>query len=1097
MLDKAYDPKAVEDAIYKRWEDSGAFKPESCNPQGEPFTISMPPPNATGQLHLGHAVMLALQDIFIRYARMQGKRALWVPGTDHAAIATENVVLKKLKDEGMRDPRKELGREKLVAKIAEFVEQSKATIRSQVRKMGSSCDWTRERYTFEPSLNRCVNEVFKKMHEDGLIYRGHRIVNWDPKLQTTVSDDEIEYIEENGSFYTFRYGPFEIATSRPETKFGDKYVVMHPKDKRYSTYKHGETFDAEWINGPVRATVIKDDCIDMAFGTGVMTITPWHDKIDFDIAERHGLEKEQVIGFDGRLLEIAGEFAGKKIDEARPLIVEKLQKKGLLVKVDENYVHNKAVSQRGGGAIEPQIKLQWFIDVNKEVVPFEMSRSGGAPQGDKKLMSLKQIMHSVVHHGDIEIIPDRFSKTYFHWIDNLRDWCISRQIWWGHRVPVWYGQDGKEYVRPQQRFILARHGQSTGNEAKIIQGQHDALTSKGKKHAEQLATILIDRNITKIISSRSARALETAQIVAKQLSLPVEIWDDLNAIDYGSLIGAPDTSEKLAIERAIDEKTGETIEHFLKRAQLVWQRLQGEQSDGDILIVSHRTNFSALETVRQGGDMKHLVEERRSNEKADFGLWGEIVLPAGTEGGSLEQDPDTLDTWFSSAMWTWSTLVDPEIAKDNGLSLEEILKKSSDFQAFHPTAVMETGYDILFFWVARMILMTTYATGQIPFKTVYLHGLIRTRDGAKMSKSHPETMIDPLDMIVKYGADALRLSMIVGQSPGADSRLYEEKIAGYRNFINKLWNASRFVLMQCEEAKIDPKSIEKLPDIASLSLADRAVLHASEILIEDVTKGLESYALSETGEKLYSFVWDYFCDWYLELSKETAPPSPSAMSDTQEGLRRAGNHAVLVHILRRILKLLHPYCPFVTEELWSHVAPKHIPSLISSEWPKVKDERKDKKAFDELQILIDVISAIRKLRTDNAIEPAKEVSVTLVSSKYCEGLEAQESHIRRMCKVSSLTILTDAEKMQNVASHFLSDIEVHLSLEGLFDPAKLKMSLEKEQAELTKYIGVLQGKLKNKAFVANAPKELVEGEKTKLAEAEQKLAKIEERLKGL
>jgi valyl-tRNA synthetase len=767
-----------------------------------------------------------------------------------------------------------------------------------VRKMGSSCDWSRERYTFEPSLNRCVNEVFCKMKNDGLIYRGHRIVNWDPKLQTTVSDDEIEYKEEKGVFYTFQYGPFEIGTSRPETKFGDKYVVMHPKDKRYSKYKHGETFDAEWINGPVRATVIKDECVDMEFGTGVMTITPWHDKIDFEIAERHGLEKEQVIGFDGRLLKIAGEFAGMTIEKARPLIAEKLKSKGLLVKIDENYLHNKAVSQRGGGAIEPQIKLQWFIDVNKEVVMWEGKGGKGGKKG-KEVMSLKQIMHSVVHHGDIEIIPDRFSKTYFHWIDNLRDWCISRQIWWGHRVPVWY---------------------------------------------------------------------------------------------------------------------------------------KGDET------------YSGVEPPKDAG-------------------W--------------EQDPDTLDTWFSAAMWTWSTLVDPAKAADLSLSLEDILKASPDFQTFHPTNIMETGYDILFFWVARMILMTTYATKQIPFKTVYLHGLIRTRDGAKMSKSHPETMIDPLDMISKYGADALRLSMIVGQSPGADSRLYEEKIAGYRNFINKLWNASRFVLMQCEQAGVDPKSIDKLLEIAKLSLADRAILHASEILIEDVTKGLETYALSETGEKLYSFTWDTFCDWYLELSKGTA------------------NHAVLVHVLRRLLVLLHPYCPFITEELWSQIKPAKAGMLIATSWPKVKAERKDPQAFTDFQILIDVITAIRKLRTDQNVEPGTEVSITLVSKKYCEGLESEEAHIRRLGKVGSLTITTDSVKLTNAASAFLPDIEVHLSLEGLFDPAKMKISLEKEQADLTKYVSVLSGKLKNKAFVDRAPKELVEGEKQKLADAMEKLKKIEERMKML
>ena len=414
MLEKAYDPKAVEDRIYKMWEESGAFTADNTSTK-EAFTIALPPPNATGTLHLGHAVMLALEDIFIRFARMNGKEALWVPGTDHAAIATENVVIKQLKTAGIKDPRKELGREKLVAKIAEFVDGSQNTIRGQMRKMGASCDWSRERYTFEPALNRMVNEVFAKMHKDGLIYRGHRIVNWDPKLQTTVSDDELEYKEETIPFYTFQYGPFQIATARPETKFGDKYVVMHPDDERYATFKHGDTFDAEWINGPVRATVIKDTVIDPAFGTGVMTITPWHDTIDFGIAERHGLEKEQVIDEHGKLLPIAGEFTGMSVEDARPLIVEKLKAKGLVVETKEGYVHNKAVNSRGGGTIEPQIKLQWFVDVNKPAVDWQ-----------NKKMSLKEVMHSVVHHGDITIIPDRFNKTYFHWIDNLRDWCVSR-----------------------------------------------------------------------------------------------------------------------------------------------------------------------------------------------------------------------------------------------------------------------------------------------------------------------------------------------------------------------------------------------------------------------------------------------------------------------------------------------------------------------------------------------------------------------------------------------------------------------------------------------------------------------------------------------
>lgn len=885
MLEKAYDPQATEDRIYEMWEKSGAFTADNTT-EKETFTISMPPPNATGQLHLGHAVMLALEDIFIRFARMQGKEALWVPGTDHAAIATENVVIKKLKDEGIKDPREEMGREKLVEAIKEFVAGSQDTIRSQVRKMGSSCDWSREAYTMDSALNRCVNEVFVKMFADDLIYRGHRIVNWDPKLQTNVSDDEVEWADRTDTFYTFQYGPFEIGTVRPETKFGDKYVVMHPDDKRYKQYKHGDTFECEWINGPITATIIKDESVDPEMGTGVMTITPWHSGVDFEIAQRHGLDKEQVIDFDGKLLPIAGEFAGMKIADAREKIVAKLDTKGLLVKTDNKYKHTVAANSRGGGTIEPQIKLQWFIDVNREAV-----------QWKGKKMSLKQVMQDVIHSGDIKIIPERFEKIYFSWVDNLRDWCISRQIWWGHQIPIWY------------------------------------------KGAEEFAGV--------------------------------------------------------------------------------------QPPDGD----------------------------------------------------GWQQDPDTLDTWFSSALWTWSTLVDPKLTEDYSLTLKEILEQSPDYKKFHPTQVMETGYDIIFFWVARMILMTTYATGEIPFNTVYLHGMIRARDGQKMSKSKPETMIDPLDIIPQYGADALRMAMIVGQSPGNDQKLYEEKIAGYRNFINKLWNASRFVLMQCEEAKVDPKHITQLPD--DLSLADKALLHALDWeLVQDVTDGLTAYRLSEAGDRIYSFVWDYFCDWYLELSKEQASPE------------------VLVHSIRKILKILHPYCPFVTEELWEQFKPAGADMLIAQEWPTAKNERKDPESFAQLQVVIDVISSIRSLRAEQGVEPAKKVSV-FVHSKNADLLASQKDHIIRMSRLEDLTISEKSEKHENVASAFLKGTEVHLSLEGLIDLEKECERLTKEQEKLEGFIHSTGAKLGNEKFVQNAKEEVVALEREKLKSAEEKLAKVQERLKAL
>ncbi|MDP3793682.1 MAG: valine--tRNA ligase, partial [Candidatus Uhrbacteria bacterium] len=595
----------------RAWEASGFFNPDKLpdrNQKGESYCVVMPPPNRTGTLHMGHAVMLAIQDLLIRFERMRGKKTLWIPGTDHAAIATQVKVEQMLMKEGMKNPREELGREKFLEKVVAFAEESSKTINKQIRKMGSSCDWSRERYTLDEARNQAVNEVFKMMYEDGLIERGARIVNWDPNTQTVVSDDEVVWVEEKAPFFEFQYGPFVIGTSRPETKFGDKYVVMHPDDTRYQKYQQGEKLTVEWINGPIEATIIKDEAVDREFGTGVMTITPWHDMTDFEIAERHHLTKEQVIDLHGNLLPIAGEFESMHIKEARQKVVEKLKKKGLLVNINENYIHRIATCSRGGGMIEPQILKQWFIRVTK---PFALRQDtlGKWKKGDQ--VTLKELMREVVTSKQVTIIPERFEKIYFHWIDHLRDWCISRQIWFGHRIPVWY------------------------------------------HHSSQV----------------SADSLQPDKMIVSDTS-PGKDW---------------------------------------------------------------------------------------------------------------QQDPDTLDTWFSSGLWTFSTLGWPD------------KKEWSSLRQYHPTALLETGYDILFFWVARMILMTTYTLGEIPFKDVYLHGLVRDEQGRKMSKSLGN-ILDPLDLIPKYGTDAVRLSLMIGSTPGQDTRLSEAKIEGFRNFTNKLWNISRFIL---------------------------------------------------------------------------------------------------------------------------------------------------------------------------------------------------------------------------------------------------------------------------------------------------------------
>lgn len=858
MLDKAYDAKKYEDAIYKKWEESGAFGAD-VNSDKPPFTISMPPPNATGQLHLGHAIMLALEDILIRHRRMKGYEALWLPGTDHAAIATQNKVEKILAEDGLT--REQLGRESFLNRVKEYVADSQDIIRNQVRKMGSSCDWSRERYTLDDDLNHAVNEVFVRMFEDGLIYRGHRIVNWCTRCASTLADDEVEYVEVQSPFYYIKYGPVIIGTARPETKFADKVVIVHPDDKRYKKYV-GKEIDVDWIDGKIKARFIADKEADMEMGSGAMTITPAHSFVDFDLAQKYKLEVVPIIDTEGKILPVAGEFAGMDALECREKLVKKMDKLGLIDRIDENYSHNLSVCYRCNTAVQPLVSEQWFIDVNKKIKALDGK-------------SIKQKSVEVVKENEIEIIPDRFNKIYFHWMENLRDWCISRQIWWGHRIPVWY--------------------------------------------------------------------------------------------------------------------------------------------KGDEIHVGHEA-------------------------------------PAG-EG--WKQDEDTLDTWFSSGLWTFSTLGWP--------------KETDDFKHFHPTSVLETGYDILFFWVARMIIMTTYATGDIPFEKVYLHGLIRDKEGRKMSKSFGNG-IDPIEMIEKFGTDALRMSMVIGNTPGNDMRLYEEKIMAYRNFTNKLWNASRFVIGIFEE-----KGITEAPELnlGSLSDADEWILSKLNTTIKTSDEALTEYRISEAGQLLYDFLWNDFCDWYLELSK----------GDKQ-------NPAVLYHVLSTTLKLLHPIVPFVTEQIWSEL-PGTSGLLISENYPEPLEGDFD---ADSIELITELISAIRRMRAENKIEPAQKAPVTLYGRK---DLEKNKEDIMRLARISELTWEESGEKLSGAAADVVKDVQIFILLEGLVDTEKEKVRLQKEIEQLGKYIATVSAKLANTNFVQNAPEAVVEGEKKKLAEAEVRMKQMKEQVGNL
>ncbi len=879
-IEKAYEAQKYEDEIYKTWERSGLFTPK-ISKNKKPFTVAMPPPNATGTLHLGHATMLAIEDIMIRYRRMQGYSALWIPGTDHASIATQNKVEKIIAEEG--ETRHSMGRERFLERVHQFVEESRSTIRNQIRKMGASCDWTRERYTLDKGLSEAVREIFVRMYKDGLIYRGHRIVNWCTRCSSTLADDEVEFREEKTKFYYMKYGPVVIGTARPETKFLDKIIAAHPDDKRYKKY-FGKQLTVPWITGDVEAVFIADKNADPEFGTGAMTLTPAHDFIDFDIAQKHKLDIVQIIGPDGNFTDVVGKkFAGKNARASRDEIVKILEDKDLLERVDENYVHNLSVCYRCGTPIEPLVSEQWFIDVNKPVIK----------EGSKK-KSLKQKALEVVRKGEVEIIPDRFNKIYFNWIENLRDWCISRQLWWGHQIPVWYCR-GDNICKPECANPIVQN----------------------------------------------------------------------------------DTPKKCP----------------------------------------------------------HCGSK------------------------NIEQDPDTLDTWFSSGLWTFSTLGWPQ--------------KTKDLEYFHPTSVLETGHDIIFFWVARMILMTNYALKEVPFEKVYLHGLVRDRHGKKMSKSAGNG-IDPLDMIEKFGTDAVRLSLMIGTAPGTDFRLYEEKIAGYRNFVNKIWNGCRFALMNIPETDYNKKFTVK----NIKTKADKWIVSRLQKLIKEVNQDMENFRYSEAGTKIYDFTWSLYCDWYIEMSKGEHMNPP-----------------VLLYVLKNLLRLLHPFVPFVTETLWSHLEQEKL--LIGESWPAFDAKLTFPKEEKEFEAVMDLITAIRSIRAEKGVEPVRKISAVVYGGKWMKVLGDKRDPIMRMARLQELKLEPSGPKLPGAIWKYINGMDIYLPANDLFDIAKEKERLQKKLQEIAQKMKGIEGRISNPGFLKNAPEAVVEKEKQLFADLENELKTLEEKIREL
>lgn len=731
-IDKAYDAAIYEADIYKMWIDSGFFNPDNLETDGAPYTIVLPPPNVTGTLHVGHALGVTIQDILIRYRRMQGRRALWLPGTDHAAIATQSKVEKLLEKDGVR--KNDLGRDAFLEKVNEFAQNSHDTIIGQLKAMGASLDWSREAFTLDEPRTRAVRTAFKNMFDDGLIYRAHKVVNWDPKGQTVISDDEVVHQERDAVLYTFKYSadfPIAISSTRPETKVGDTAVAVHPEDERYRQYI-GKEYTAEFCGVTINIRVIADDSVEMEFGTGALGVTPAHSGIDAEIAERHNLPFKQVISEFAKMTVGDERIYDKKTTVAREAIVDWLRAEGLMI-AEENIKQNVATAERTGGVIEPIPKMQWFLAVNK---PFKLKHSQiqGISSGEE--VTLKQLMRHVVDSGQITIVPDHFNKTYFNWINNLRDWCISRQIWYGHRIPVWY--------------------------------------NTSTEHSED-----------------------------------------------------------------------------------------SDRSEPEIYV---------------GVDAP--------------------------EGYHWTQDEDTLDTWFSSGLWTFSTLGWPD--------------ETVDMKTFHPTDVLETGYDILFFWIARMVLMSTYHTGQIPFRTAFLHGLVRDGQNRKMSKSLGN-IIDPLDMIAKYGTDALRFALVFNTAPGTDMALAEDKIKGMKHFGNKLWNIARFVLQNVEA--------DTVPLSAGATEADKAILEKLELVSKETQRHLDEFRIHEAAQGLYSYVWTELADVYLEVSK----------AQLQDEYTKTSTQGVLLHCLISSLKLLHPFMPFLTEVLWQELRQNQLVKeklLLVADWQK-------------------------------------------------------------------------------------------------------------------------------------------------------------------
>lgn len=1080
-IPKAYNPKDFEDKIYKDWEAGGFFNPDNLNlpKKAKPYTIILPPPNITAKLHMGHALTLAIEDLIIRYKRMSGFRTLWLPGTDHAAIATQNVVEKKLWKEEKKT-RHDLGREKFLEKVWEFLRETQSTILHQTRKIGSSLDWSRQAFTLDEPRLRAVAKMFVDMYEAGVIYRGERVVNWCPRCHSTLADDEVEYQEQKAKFYTFRYSkdfPIAISTTRPETKLGDTAVAVNPKDERYKKYI-GKEFPVDFVGVPLKIKIIGDWQVDMNFGTGALGVTPAHSMVDWQMARLNNLEIVKVIDEDGKIKENFGEYSGKNVLDARATIVEKLRAQNLLEK-EEEIDNNLSICYRCGTPIEPLPSKQWFVAVDKKIKKL----------GNK---SLKQKAIEAAEKKAIEFIPERFGKRYLDWMKNMQDWCVSRQIWFGHRIPVWYCEAcGQVAVTetPATEFIVLRHGEARMNALNQLNSdfkkQNNGITEKGKMQVEMAIELLKNEKIDLIFASDFERTKQTAEIMAQRFGIKKIIFDKrIREVGVGEFEGKSD--KELGAFREKDFEAWHYdgprgIESFASlhgRVFSFFEEIAQKYAGKKIVVVTHGDVARIAQAVGKNLEDKQIY----ALGYPDTGKFLRVkaaAIKCVCGSVNLKQDEDSLDTWFSSGMWTFSTLGWPDGFK-NG-------KKSGDLKTFHPTQMLETGYEIITLWVSRMVMMSFFALGEIPFEKVYLHGMVLDKNGKKMSKSR-DNGTDPLDMIEKYGADASRLALLIGTTPGNDIRFFEEKVEGCRNLVNKLWNIYRFVLTTTRDFFPAKGRVE----MTGATLADRWILSNLNCLKRDVTKFLDEYNFSAAGELLREFTWNDFADWYLEISKV-----------------EKNKNAILSGILKDLLKLWHPFMPFVTEAIWGEIrnfpppnggvppkagkieigADEKDKSLIISEWPTVDKGLLNVKAEREFEILKEVVAKIRNLRAEHKIDLAKKVDVEIIGGK---ALVDAADIIKALAKVENLRFVS--EKPENAAVAILGKIEIYMPLIGLVDAEKEKERLNKEKENLEKYIGGLEKKLGNAEFVKNAPQKIVNDEKGRLDEAREKLNKINQQI---